>query len=511
MQIRSKPFFDVGAAIGFLCAAKFCLQFFYSSRYGPFRDELYYLACGEHLAWGYVDQPPLVAVFAWLSRHLFHNSLPGIRFFPIAAGTLVLVLADRICERLGGGLIARSAAALGLLFAPIYLAMDSFLSMNAFEPLFWMLCAYLVILMIEQPQPKLWIAVGVVCGVGVLNKHSMLVFAFALLVGLLLTPERRVLKTRWFWIGALLAFLFFLPNLIWEARNHWPQVEVVLNAQHFKNMPISPARFLGEQVLFFHPLSFPLWFAGLGWLLASKGGRQFRFLGWTYLIVMAIFITLHGKTYYPAPAYPMLFAAGGIQLERVLAASGKPLAFSYFAVQMAGGLAVLPFGVPILPVPKLLAYSNRLDVTSMVHTERDSFAKLPQLYADMMGWPEMTQSVAAVYHGLPEAERQSCAILAGNYGEAAAIDYYGSQFGLPKAISPHNSYFAWGPRQYTGECVILFGDNAEQIKHYFGDVQRAATITRPYSMPNEDNLPIYICRKPRMPLASLWPHLRYYI
>ena len=497
-----------------IAAAKFLLQLSYSGRYGPFRDELYYLACGRHLAWGYVDQPPFIGFVAWLGQHLFGNALPGIRFFPALAGSIVILLTGEICRKMGGGRFAQCLSAMAVFLAPICLAMDSFLSMNAFEPVFWMLAAYLVIRMMERGSPRLWLLIGLVAGFGLLNKHSMLVFGFALIVGLLLTPERRLLASRWLWVGALVALLIFLPNLVWEARHGWTQIVVVENARQFKNAPIGVLRFLREQVLFLQPIELPVWLAGLAWLMFSASGRKFRFLGWAYLVVMVVFIALGGKSYYPIPAYPMLMAAGGILLERTMAlkvARARDFVLAYAALMLVCGIATIPFGVPILPVKYYLPYSARFPMTRDVQTERDSGGPLPQLYADMIGWRAMTETVAAVYHSLPAAQRQDCAVMAGNYGEAAAIDYYGAAFGLPNAISPHNNYFLWGPRGYSGACVILFGDKAETIKNNFQDVERAATIVRPYSVPVEDNLPVYICRRPRVPLSKLWPSLQYYI
>jgi hypothetical protein len=366
-----------------------------------------------------------------------------------------------------------------------------------------------VIRIIQGSSLRLWALCGFVAGLGLLNKHTMLVFGFALIAGLLLTGERRVMNTRWLWIGGAIALVIFLPNLIWEAHHRWSQIEVVTNARNFKNTPIGPLRFLREQVLFLQPIELAVWLGGLGWLLFSKSGAKYRFLGWAYLIVMAVFICLGGKSYYPIPVYPMLFAAGGVLFERALARTRRrEIVWTYAIVLAASGVVTIPFGVP---VKDYVPYSAMLPMARTVQTERDSQGPLPQLYADMIGWREMTETVAGVYRSLPAAERQSCAILAGNYGEAAAIDYYGAAFGLPKAISPHNNYFLWGPRGYSGECVVLFGDNAETIKSNFEDVQRAATIVRPYSMRVENNLPVYICHRPRIPLARLWPSLKYYI
>jgi hypothetical protein len=501
--------FGTAALLGGLTAFKLLIQFAGISRYGFFRDELYYLACSEHLAWGYVDQPPLIAFVGWLARHLFGNSLVAARLFPVLAGAAVVRITGLFARELGGGRLAQFLAAAAILLAPACLAFSSFLSMNAFEPLFWLLCAWLALRVVKGASPKLWLAFGVVAGIGIENKHTMLVFGFALVAGLLLSGEQRLFRSKWIWVGALAALVLFLPNLLWEARHGWPQIEVVRNAQRLKNLPVSPLRFLVEQVLFLHPLAMPLWVGGLVWYFREGEGRRFRFLGWAYLIVLAIFIFLGGKTYYALPAYPFLMAAGGVALEKFVETPKRRwLRIAYPVLLVLGGVATIPFGVPVLSVDAFLRYSQAMPDSFRVRTERDAPVPLPQLYADMFGWDNMAATISGVYRRLPGPERASCAILAGNYGEAGAIDYYGPDLGLPKAISGHNSYFYWGPRGYSGSCVILFGERATEYKSFFADVEQVATITSPHAMVGEQNLPVYLCRRPRASLAVLWPHLK---
>jgi dolichyl-phosphate-mannose-protein mannosyltransferase len=493
-----------------LAVAKVLVQFAGIRHYGFFRDELYYMACGEHLAFGYVDQPPLIALIAWLSRHLLGNSLVSIRLLPVLAGAAVVFLTGILTRELGGGRFAQFLAAAGMLFAPAYLAFDSFLSMNAFEPLFWLVCAWIVVRIVHGASPRLWLAFGAVAGLGLENKHTMLVFGFAIVAGLTFAGELRQFRSRWVWTGGLIALAIFLPNLLWEARHGWPQIEVVRNAQLYKNIAISPLRFLGEQIAFLHPLALPLWVGGLGWLFFGRDGKRFRFLGWAYLIVLAVFMLFGGKSYYALPVYPLLMAAGGVAFEEFSEGSARRwLRIAFPALLIVGGMIALPFGVPVLPVETFLRYSQMLPYSSVVKTERDAvYAQLPQLYADMFGWDTTAGTVAQVYRNLPAADRADCAILGGNYGEAGAIDYYGPALGLPHALSGHNSYFFWGPRGYSGACVIIFGERSEEFIKLFGDVQLAATITSPHAMPNEQSVPVYVCRKPIAPLAVLWPRFK---
>lgn len=495
-----------------LIGLAFCKLFLHLqaiNHYGFFRDELYYMACGEHLAWGYIDQPPLIALVAWIARYLFGDSLAAIRLLPVFAGVSMVFLTGLFARELGGGRFAQFLAAATCLFAPAFLAFDSFLSMNAFEPLFWLVSAWLVVRIVKGASPKLWLWVGAVAGVGLENKHTMLVFGFALIAGLLLCGEAKPIRSKWIWLGGLVALGLFLPNLTWEAQNGWPQIEVVRNAQEFKNAPIGPLQFLTEQLLFLNPVASPVWLAGLGWLFVSRQGKRCRFLAWAYLIVLGLFMTLGGKTYYPLPVYPILIASGGVAWEEFIRAPVRRwLGFAYPAVLILSGLLSVPFGLPLLPVNDFVVLLQKVPYARSVKTERDATAVLPQLYADMFGWDNTAATVARVYREIPKAEQPGCAILAGNYGEAGAIDYYGPKLGLPKAISGHNNYYLWGPRGYTGECVVLFGERSEEFKTFFGEVRLAAVITSPHAMPMEQSVPVYICRRPVAPLSVLWPRFK---
>ena len=492
-----------------LALGKLLIQFAGINHYGFFRDELYYMACGQHLARGYVDQPLLIAFVAWFARHMLGSSLFATRLIPVLAGPAVVYLTGRVAGDLGGGLFAQFLAATTILLAPAYLAFDSFFSMNAFEPLFWLVCAWITILIVKGASPKLWLAFGAVAALGLENKHSMLVFGCALVVGLLLSGQAHLFRSKWIWIGAAIALVIFLPNLLWEASHGRPQIQVVRNAQQFKNTQISPAQFLFEQVLFLQPLALPVWLAGLIWYFTTPEGKRFRFLGWAYVVVMAIFIGFDGKSYYTLPIYPILMAAGGVALEKLLAAPRRKwLAVAYPALLVMVGILTIPLGVPVLPVDTFLKYSSLFPYANEVKTERDATAALPQLYADMFGWETMAQQIARVYHDLPPTEQPNCAILAGNYGEAGAIDHYGPGLGLPKAVSGHNSYYDWGPRSYTGSCVIIFGERADQYKQYFGEANLVATITDPHAAVAEQNVHVYVCRKPSAPLTELWPHFK---
>ena len=493
-----------------LAAAKLMIHLLTNGQYGYFRDELYYLACGEHLDWGYVDQPPLIAVAATTSRRLLGDSLHAIRFLPALSGALKVVVGCLLVHEFGGRRYAQVLAGVAIIVAPIYLGTDNILTMNTFEPLFWMLCAYLVVRMLKTNSTELWPAFGVAAGIGLLNKYSMLFMVFGLLVGLALTPGRRLLLSWRLLLGVAIAVAEVFPNLVWQVEHGWATLQMLHNvAVSNKNAVVGPLGVVAQQALLMHPLALPIWLAGLWWLLISRDGRRFRALGWAYLVMLVAFILLKGKSYYLAPAYPMLIAAGAVAAEAGLAKRpglGWLRPASVGALSL-GGIVTAPLALPVLSPPTYVRYSRALHLEPP-KTENHQMGPLPQYYADMFGWDEMVATVASVYRRLPAAEQSQCAIFAQNYGEAGAIDFFGPRYGLPKAISGHQSYFLWGPRAYTGDVMIVIGDSAESLARWFHHVKLAAVVRSRYAMPYESNLPVFVCRGLRGRLQDLWPRVK---
>ncbi|MDT4955715.1 MAG: hypothetical protein QOJ02_3853 [Acidobacteriota bacterium] len=499
------------AVLYYLAALKLALHFLTNSQYGYFRDELYYIDCGEHLDWGYVDQSPLIAVVAKATRVLLGDSLFALRFFPAVAGALLVLITGLMVRELGGNRFAQVLAALCVIIAPAYLFMHTILTMNAFEPLFWMLCAYLTILIVKNEKPKFWLLFGLVAGIGLMNKHSMLFFGFALIAGLLLTPFRRIFLSRWVWLGGLIAFLIFLPNIIWQIKHGFPTIELLRNVETSKNYLASPFEFFGGQIVLMHPLTLPVWLAGLYFYLVSERGKQFRFLGWTYLILLVVFIVLHGKVYYLAPVYPMLFASGAVAIQNVVEQHRRRwLKPAIVSVLIAGGIVIAPLALPVLPIETFIRYANFLGVREGVRTEKHEVGRLPQHYADMFGWENITATVARVYASLSPEEQAKCVVFAQNFGEAGAIDFFGRAYHLPQAISGHQNYYLWGTKGYSGEVTIIIGGKMEDHQKVFSQVEEAAIITSEYAMPYENNLPVYVCRAIKAPLNSIWPQVKHY-
>jgi 4-amino-4-deoxy-L-arabinose transferase-like glycosyltransferase len=497
-----------GLAVAAIAAVKLALHLFTNNRYGYFVDELYYLDCARHLAWGYVDQPPLIAAVAWIERALLGDSLSAIRFLPALSGAAKVILTGLLARELGGRRLAQGLAALCVLLAPGFLALDHFLSMNCFEPLFWMGCAYLLLRMVRTGNPKLWLWFGVVAGVGLENKYSMAIFGFGLLVGLLLTGQRRLLRTRWFWIGGAIAFLIFLPNLLWNIHYHFPFLELQRNIQRSgRNVALPPLKFLGEEALTMLPLSAPVWLAGLWFFFFTRDGKPYRFLGWAWLVTAAVVMFVNPRIYYLYPAFPVLFAGGAILCERWLARPRLAwLKWSYGALMVAMGALLAPTLLPLLPPQAYIRYAA-LTHLNQPRLENHQLGPLPQLFADQFGWQQMAAAVAPVYNSLPPDVRARTAIFGQNYGQAGAIDLFGPRYGLPPAISGHQSYFLWGPRGYTGQSMIVLGGSRKDLERLFASVRKVAHVSNPYSMPYE-HFDVYYCQGLKEPLNVYWPHVK---
>jgi dolichyl-phosphate-mannose-protein mannosyltransferase len=499
------PSASLAPAVYALAAFALILHLAFNGGYGFFRDELYYAACGQRLAWGYVDHAPLAPFLARLSRVLLGDSLRALRFLPALSSPAKVLLVGWMAREMGGRRTAQFLAALAVLLAPIYLTFDNFFSMNAFEPVFWMASAAIVLRILNGGDRRLWLLFGVVAGLGLQNKHSMLFFGSGLALGLLLTPARREFARIWIWLGAAIAFLIFLPNLLWEIHNGWPTLALLHAVIGKKYSTVSPLEFILQQALLTDPLAAPIWLAGLWFLLRDRVGKRYSLLAWAYLTVLAEMIYLHGKIYYLAPAYIMLFAAGAVWLElRLIPRTGRWLVPAIATPLVIAAAIALPLAMPVLPVNAAVKYCRFWNVQA-VHVENIPLGDLPQLFGDMYGWPEQAAAVAGVYNALPALDRAQAAVLAKNYGEAAAIDHFGPKLGLPLAISGHNQYGFWGPRGYSGNVVVAIGFTESFLRQSFGEVQLAAVVSPPHAMPEESNLPIFICRQPKATLQQMWP------
>ena len=485
------------------------LEMLFNGRYGYFRDELYYIACSNHLAFGYVDFAPLVAWLARGFRSVFGDSLPAIRLLPALAFGAEVALSGLLARELGGKRWAIFVTGISVLFAPVILGNGTRLAMNPIEPLFWMGTVYVLLLALNREQAKLLPWCGVLLGFGLLNKHSTIFFIAALVVGLLLSPERRLLRSKYFWVAAALAFCLALPNVVWQIVHDFPTLEDLRNvkATH-KNIALPPLAFFRQQMSMLNPYTSFVWLAGLFSLLFRPAAKRWRFLAYTYLVFLAVMMYLQGKDYYLAPIYPMLFAAGAVLWENLSENRLRWLRYAIPVMVIAFGIIAAPLVMPILPPDEIPAYMSTLGI-NMTRTENGMVSPLPQHFADQFGWPEMVGKVAEVYHSLPAEQRARTAILAGNYGSAGAIDFFGPRYGLPKSISAHQNYYYWGPRDYRGDSLILLEWSLEDARAWCGSVEVGPRNEPPFGM-GWEYYNILVCRDFRMPLTEAWPKLKHW-
>ena len=483
--------------------------------YGYFRDEFYYLICGRHLAWGYVDHGPLVSVQARLAETLFGRSLVGLRMFAAIGGGMRVFLTGVLAWALGGRRSAQVLAMIGVLVTPNYLGTDSYLSMNALESTFWMTSLLALILISRGGSSRLWLLFGLSSGLGLLNKPSMTFFLVALLLALLFSPQRRMLSTPWMLAGVALMLVVVSPYLAWQIQHHWPTFEFLRNGQREgKTVILGPLAFLGSQIQEMHPVNLLLWLPGLVWLLRRA---QWRWLGLTFLFFLGIMMALHAKNYYVTPIYPILFAGGGLAWESRQRSSPirhDPHRFFGFpileGVLILTGLLILPMSNPVLTPPRWLAYTHALHLrSSSSHTERAATGPLPQFFADRFGWQEEVDSVTRIFNSLTPEEQKHTVIVCDNYGEASALNFLGH--GLPVAVSGHNNYWLWGPGPVDPKAVILIEKTTpEHLKQFVDQVQIAGQIGTEYSMPFEHKN-IFLLRGIRQSPAFLWPEKKMYI
>jgi len=477
-----------------------------ATHYPMFRDEFYYLDCANHLDWGYVDHPPLsIALLAgW--RGLVGDSLFAVRFLPAIAAVLLIWVTWKLTAELGGNLFARVLAGVAALFSTQQRALTGFYSMNAFDLLFWSAAIWIVIRIIKTDDARLWIPFGIITGLGLMNKISLLFFGAGLIAGMLLTPLRRHFTRPQFWIGGGIAALIFLPYVLWQTSHEWATLQFMHNATAYKNVAFAPHQFLLEFALENSPLTSLIWGTGLIALLAWPRFRPYRVLGWMAAVVFAVLMTQHGKPYYAAGLLPLLLAAGAVIIESITATRGWRWARAAFLfLLVVTGALLLPFGLRILSAPQLVTYMSIVQ-PPMQPSERGHFGSvLPQHFSDSFGWEEMTERVAHVFHALPANQQRDCVIIASGYGETGAINYYGRRLGLPHAYAAQNSCYFWGPPAVTDSTtfIVLLEHDTPPIAA-LDSFQLAAVHDHPFAMPQECGVRILVGRLPNIPVAALW-------
>lgn len=497
------------AAFPWLAAAVvFLVHAVGNAHYGFFRDELYFIICGRHPQWGYVDQPPIVPLLAAATQTMGH-SLFLLRIVPAlfaAAGAYVTCL---LVLEFGGGLFAQVLATLTFLFSGVLMSFGQKVSPDEVGLFTWPLLALLLVRLAKGGAPRLWLTFGIVAGLSIQSKYSVLFFLAAVLAGVLLVPQRRILRTPWCAAGVAAAVSIALPNFLWQAHYGFPMLQLLAAGQHGKNLIASPVLYVVQEILITNLFLFAVWAIGLVWLARME---RYRFLAIAYVVLIGEMLLFHGKHYYPADVYPILIAAGAAQIERWTArlpyVRGAAIAYA-----LVLGPAFVPFALPILPERSFLGYQDRLQ--TILHVKKETLATehgretsaLPGDWADMHGWPELAASVDRIYSGLPADERRRAVVIASNYGEASAIEFFAPH--VPVA-SGHNQFWLWGPPSRSADILIDVNGDCGAPQHVFKNAVLAERFSAPYAIGWEQDIPIMICRGVRQSLAERWPAMKRY-
>ncbi|MGA8475211.1 MAG: glycosyltransferase family 39 protein [Candidatus Cybelea sp.] len=501
-----------------IALATVVLHLAFCHRFGYYRDELYFIDCAKHLSWGYVDQPPLVPFVTWLTGPLGYP-VWALRFLPGVLAGVTVLFGCAIARELGGRGFAQTVTALTIVLAPGLIGIAYGLSTEVLSPAAWTALIYLTVRLVKTQDTRLYIPIALLMTIGMYAKYSIAGCAIALAVGLLLTGHAKLLRSRRLAIGVALALLLLLPNAIWQIQHGLPMLEVIHNdqlnrhalangmADESPNRWINAVYMLGLQFAYNNPLFAPVWIWGLVWLWRE---RPYRFLTVGYLLLLAVLIWTIGRGYYIQGFYPALFAAGAVALERAANAPPRWLKAAVSTAIVIAGLPMLPLSLPILPLPAYMAYERAIGLSRPSPPDGKSHLINP-MFADQLGWKTMTQTVAGAYWSLPAAQRRATAIFADRYAYAGALDYFGPSYGLPPVISPNNQYYLWGTRGYSGRSILAVGaTDYWLLLHWFASVRQIAVYRNDYRWMLEGPLPIYICTRPRAPLATIWPALKYY-
>jgi hypothetical protein len=489
-----------------LAAIPFFLHVLAFNRYGFFRDELYFIVCGRHPALGYVDQPPLTPLLAAASQ-AGGRSLWLLRIIPAFFQVGAVLAACALTRLLGGGRTAQIFAGLCSGLSPLLLAMAGLLETTALEPFFWTFVTYAILRAALRREYRWLIAAGAAAGVALESKYTIAFLLAGLFAGIVLAGPRELFRRREFWAGAACALAIILPNLIWQTVQGWPMWEVLHNDAIAKNVLLEPAAWMVQQVVIYSPLMAPVWLAGIA---ALNAWRRTRFVGIAVLLIYAAFFVLHARDYYLAGLYPVLFAAGGVAVERVLRLTA--VRYIYATALVAASVVVAPIALPLLDEKTLIAYRSSAEAViaerpAQESSERFAVSVLPQHFADMHGWGTIVDRIAEVERTLTPAERSHAAIFTQNYAEAAAIEVLGD--GRLPVISGHNNYYLWGP-QGEHPLYIIVGGQRENYVGRFRDVRQVATVDNPYARRDQIGVRIFIARGPLPGRIPFWRSVRHY-
>jgi len=479
--------------VGLLSIVKLLLHLLTNTSYELQRDAFMYIDLGNHLAWGYHSVPPSIAVFANISRFLFGDTTFGIRFFPAIVGVLSIMLIGIMVREAGGGKWAQFFACLAFLAAPAFLRSNTLFQPVSFNQFYWLLLVFLLFRLIRTQKPFYWYLIGIVAGLAFLNKYSVVFYLFGIIVAVLLTPLRNWLRRPQPYIAIAIAGLIALPNLIWQVNHNWPVINHMQELAETQLVNVRVDVFLLEQIMMFLPVFF-IWVLGLVYVAFLKDGKPYRAFAWIYLAVVLILIFLRGKPYYTIGLYSILFVFGGLFIERYLVGKLGFLKYVIIIFILAVSVVALPISLPILKPEAFIQFYKSVGMEKFHRWEDGEYYDLPQDYADMIGWEELSQMVGETFQKLTPEQRARCVIMANNYGEAGSVNFYGTKYNLPQVISFNDSYIFWAPESIDAEYLIKIGDS-DNLEEIFHQVDIVGRISTPHA--RQEGTPVYFCADPK--------------
>jgi uncharacterized membrane protein len=488
-----------------LILTKICLHLFTNTNYELHRDELLYFNMADHLDFGYVTVPPLTGFIAFISKSIFGYSVAGFRFFPMLAGTFSLLLITILVREMGGGITALLIAGISFVFSPGFLLFNTAFTPNVTEQLIWLLITFLLYRMVRNNNPKLWIIIGLLAGAGFLNKYSILIFAAGILLSLMLSTHKEIISNRWFFLAIGISALMAIPNIAWQYAHNWPVIRHMSELKATQLNNLSTIDFFRELFGLMQGATI-VWLAGLLALLFEKNERKIRFLGTGSLIIILIFIVLDGKAYYVMGILPFLLAAGGCAIEKMEIGKLKILRNFAYSAGLISLLISLPYGIPLLSFDKLEKYAGVTSQLSVYPFEKWEDGKnhlITQAYSDMTGWNELASKVYDAYSLLSSEEKSSCLIYCQkNYGVAGAINFYGIKYGLPEAVTFHESYTLWAPDTIMSGPLIFVYRDSDNMNELFREVIETGSVSDVYF--RENGISVFLCKYPKKDICKIY-------
>ena len=491
-------------AVLFICF-KLCLHFFTNTNYELHRDELLYFNMGDHLSFGYASVPPFIGFLAFAVKTIAGYSVFGVRLIPALLGGASVYIIAKIIRELGGGIPALIMACSAYLLSPGFLLFDTLFTPNVTEQFFWLLLTYSFFQLISKNEPKLWIWIGLVAGLAFLNKYSTLIVLVGFVIALLASPYRKLFFSNYFIYSLILFVILILPNLLWQNSHNWP---VFYHMKELKDTQLNIINYSDffVDVFTLNSASTIIWVVGLASLLFFKKETKYQYIGIASCIVIFIFFIMHGKGYYILGIIPFLFAYGGYTLEKYLRGKFFSIYYALFSLVMAASLMALPYGLPLLSFKQLNNYSKNNGnyvVYPFSRWEDGKKHAIPQLYADMTGWQELTGYVALAYQQLPKEEKNKCTIYGErNYGYAGAVHFYGKEYGLPDAVTFLDSYTLWAPDSIPLGPVIYINNQIGGFNHFFHQITEIGCVKNKYF--RENGLKVFLCRNPKTDILEVY-------